>query len=119
MEDENSVPDVQAAVQDILSSIFISMYNHQDAEERCYTDSLAELPEHDEVDGKKTRALSLDFVKQRLDRGLYKRLDVFQKDVFAVLERARNLTRTDSQVFEDATELQMHYIKVSIAVNHP
>ncbi len=111
-DDENSVPDVQAAVQDILSFIFISVYNHQDAEERCFTDSLAELPEHDEVDGRKTRALNLDLVKQRLDRGLYKRLDTFQKDVFNVFERARNLSRSDSQIFEDATELQSHFIKV-------
>ncbi len=113
LDDENSVPDVQAAVRDVLNFIFISMYNHQDAEERCFTDSLAtELPEHDEVDGKKVRALSLDLVKQRLDRGLYRRLDTFQKDVFKVLERARELSRSDSQVFEDSTELQLHFIKV-------
>ena len=42
--DESTVPDVEAAVRDILSYIFISMYNHQDADERCYSDSLAEMP---------------------------------------------------------------------------
>lgn len=52
-EDEESVPDVTAAVQDMLSSLFTSVYNHQDEEGRCYSDSMAELPEHDEIGGKK------------------------------------------------------------------
>lgn len=62
--------------------------------------------------GKKIRALSLDLIKQRLDRGMYKRLDVFQQDIFAVLERARNLSRSDSQIFEDSIELQTHFINI-------
>lgn len=52
-EDEESVPDVSAAVQEILATIFTALYNHQDEEGRCYSDSMAELPEHDIIDGKK------------------------------------------------------------------
>lgn len=52
-EDEEAVPDVTAAVQELLTSLFISIYNHQDEEGRCFSDSMAELPEHDEVDGVK------------------------------------------------------------------
>ena len=52
-EDEEAVPDVTAAVQELLTSLFISIYNHQDEEGRCFSDSMAELPEHDEVDGQK------------------------------------------------------------------
>lgn len=52
-EDEESVPDVPAAVQELLTSLFTATYNHQDEEGRCFSDSMAELPEHDEVDGKK------------------------------------------------------------------
>ncbi|CAG2065305.1 unnamed protein product, partial [Timema podura] len=52
-EDEEAVPDVNAAVQELLTSLFISIYNHQDEEGRCFSDSMAELPEHDEVDGRK------------------------------------------------------------------
>ncbi|XP_063225354.1 protein polybromo-1 isoform X22 [Bacillus rossius redtenbacheri] len=110
-EDEESVPDVTAAVQELLTSLFIAIYNHQDEEGRCFSDSMAELPEHDEVDGQKVRALSLDLIKRRLDRGLYRRLDTFQEDVFACLERARRLSRTDSQVFEDSIELQSCFIR--------
>lgn len=52
-ENEDSVPDVTAAVQDMLCALFTSVYNHQDEEGRCFSDSMAELPEHDEIDGKK------------------------------------------------------------------
>lgn len=59
----------------------------------------------------RVRGLSLDIVKRRLDRGLYKRLDRFQEDVFGCLERARRLSRTDSQVFEDSIELQAFFVR--------
>ncbi|KAL3277952.1 hypothetical protein HHI36_013292 [Cryptolaemus montrouzieri] len=110
-ENDENVPDVQAAVNDILLDLFTTVYNYQDTDERCYSDSLTELPEHDEVDGKKVRALSMDLIKRRLDKGLYKRLDVFQDDFFACLDRARRLSRTDSQIFEDSVEMQKYFIK--------
>lgn len=59
----------------------------------------------------RVRALSLDLIKRRLDRGVYKRLDTFQDDFFACLDRARRLSRTDSQVFEDSVELQSYFIR--------
>jgi hypothetical protein len=52
-EDEEAVPDVTAAVQELLTSLFISVYNHSDGDSRCFSDSMAELPEHDEIDGSK------------------------------------------------------------------
>ncbi|XP_075218433.1 protein polybromo isoform X4 [Lycorma delicatula] len=110
-EDEDSVPDVPAAVQELLTSLFTAVYNHQDDESRCFSDSMAELPEHDDIDGKKIRALSLDLIKRRLDGNQYHRLDLFQEDIFSCLERARQLTRTDSQVFEDSIELQSYFIR--------
>lgn len=59
----------------------------------------------------RVRAISLDLIKRRLDKGLYKRLDIFQEDIFASLDRARKISRTDSQVFEDSVELQSFFIK--------
>lgn len=110
-EDGDGVPDARAAVQDILGNIYHTVFTAQDSEDRCYADSFAELQEHDEVNGKKVRALSLEIVKRRVDRGLYKRLDLLQRDVFLVLARARRLSRTDSQVFEDSIELQRIFIR--------
>lgn len=52
-EDDDTVPDVPAAIQDLLLNLFTNLYNHQDSDERCYTDSMADLPEHDDIDGKK------------------------------------------------------------------
>merc|ERR1712142_68312 len=110
-EDGDGIPDAKAAVGDILNSIYTSMVTAQDNEERCFADSLAEVQEHDEIDGKKVRALSLEIIKRRVDRGLYKRLDLLQRDVFLVLERARKLSRTDSQIWEDSVELSRRFIK--------
>ncbi|XP_050071775.1 protein polybromo-1 [Anopheles maculipalpis] len=111
LRSEETVPNVQQAVQELLLSLFTTFYNYQDEEGRCYSDSLAELVEYDECDGNKVRAISLDLIKRRLDKGLYKRLDTFQEDIFSCLERARRLSRTDSQVFEDSIELQSFFIK--------
>lgn len=113
-EGDETFPDVPLAVQELLLSLFSSMYNHQDAEGRCFSDSLAELPEYDSVSGdgnNKQRGISLDLIKRRLDKGVYKRLDLFQEDIFTCLERARKLSRTDSEIFEDSIELQTFYIK--------
>lgn len=63
------------------------------------------------IDAYRVRAISLDLIKRRLDKGLYRRLDIFQEDMFLCFERARRLSRTDSQVFEDSVELQSHFIK--------
>jgi len=51
--EDDGIPDVAGAVKEILISIFTSVYNHQDEEGRCYSDTLSELPEQDEVDGQK------------------------------------------------------------------
>lgn len=53
LKEETGVPDVSAAVRELLHSLFTSVYNHQDEEGRCFSDSMQELPEHDDVDGKK------------------------------------------------------------------
>ena len=53
LNDDTAIPDVLGCVQEILSTIFVSMYNHHDAEERCFSDCLAELPEYDTVEDKK------------------------------------------------------------------
>jgi protein polybromo-1 len=110
LEDE-SVPDVPQVVLDLLMQLFTTVYNYQDEEGRCFSDSMAELPEYDEIEGVKQRAISLDLIKRRLDKGIYKRLDTFQDDMFSCFERARRLSRTDSQVFEDSIEMQSFFIR--------
>ncbi|XP_069101022.1 protein polybromo-1-like isoform X18 [Argopecten irradians] len=112
----NDIPDVRAAVQEMMTSLFISTYNFQDEEGRCYSDSFAELPERDpdenlETSKQKEKPLSFDQIKRNLDKGRYRRFDKFQEDMFEVFERARRLSRTDSQLYEDAVEMHLYFIK--------
>ncbi|KAG1687281.1 Protein polybromo-1 [Nymphon striatum] len=106
INDSEGIPDAQALVQELLTNLFISVYNHQDEESRCYSDSLVELAELGSV------ALNLDTIKKNLNRNQYRRLDRFQEDMFEVFERARKISRTDSQAFEDSIELQSFFIKI-------
>ncbi|KAG8184625.1 hypothetical protein JTE90_022674 [Oedothorax gibbosus] len=111
----NGTPDVKALVQELLTDLFISTYNHQDEEGRCFSDSLVEFSETDSpTDPTKKpqeKVLNLDMIKRNLDKGKYKRLDRFQEDIFDVFEHVRHRSRTDSQVFEDSVELQSFFIK--------
>lgn len=83
-EDDESVPDVPAAIQELLATIFTALYNHQDEEGRCYSDSMAELPEHDIVDGKKYECTldSLNSVFFFLESSIYGFLKYIIQKIF-------------------------------------
>ncbi|XP_062400614.1 polybromo 1, like isoform X3 [Sardina pilchardus] len=98
-------------VRELLRNLFVSVMGHQDDEGRCYSDSLAEVPAVDPSRPEEP-PLSLELVRANVERGRYRRLDVFQEHVFEVLERARRLNRTDSEIFEDSVELQHFFVKI-------
>ncbi|VDO93281.1 unnamed protein product [Soboliphyme baturini] len=122
------VIDVQSAVQELLARIFITVYNHQDEDGRCYSDSLAEVQESALHSPSERMPTTLDQIKKNLDKVIftsngcffsylirfqrrYKRLDCFQNDMFHVLNRAKNLSSVESQVYEDACELMYSFVK--------
>uniref|UniRef100_A0A0B7AIS6 Protein polybromo-1 n=1 Tax=Arion vulgaris TaxID=1028688 RepID=A0A0B7AIS6_9EUPU len=111
----NEVPDVKALTQELMKNLFISTFNHEDDEGRCYSDSFAELAEKDKglqlIGEVAERPITFDQIKRNLDKGRYRRVDRFQEDMFKVFERARKLSRTDSQLYEDAVEMQTFFIK--------
>uniref|UniRef100_A0A3Q3M7Q0 Protein polybromo-1 n=1 Tax=Labrus bergylta TaxID=56723 RepID=A0A3Q3M7Q0_9LABR len=109
--DDTHVPDVPRLIQELIRSLFVSVLGHQDDEGRCYSDSLAEIPALDPANPEKPR-LNFEIIRSNVDRGRYKRLDVFQDHMFEVLEKARRLNRTDSEIFEDAVELQQFFIRI-------
>lgn len=114
-ENENQgVPNIRAVIQDLLTNLFISVYNHQDEEGRCYSDSIIELSEQEakNADPNERRPLTLDQIKKNLEKRRYRRLDRFQQDMFDVFERTRRNTRVDSQAFEDSVELQLYFIRL-------
>ncbi|KAM9410171.1 protein polybromo-1-like isoform 4-T4 [Pholidichthys leucotaenia] len=105
------VPDVPRLIQELIRSLFVSVLGHQDDEGRCYSDSLAEIPAVDPASSEKP-PLNFEIIRKNVDSGRYKRLDVFQDHMFEVLEKARRLNRTDSEIFEDAVELQQFFIRI-------
>ncbi|KAM4582787.1 protein polybromo-1-like isoform 1-T1 [Fundulus diaphanus] len=109
--DDNHVPDVPRLIQELIRSLFVSVLGHQDDEGRCYSDSLAEIPAADPANPERP-ALNFEIVRKNVESGRYKRLDVFQDHMFEVLEKARRLNRTDSEIFEDAVELQQFFIRI-------
>uniref|UniRef100_T1KTX6 BAH domain-containing protein n=1 Tax=Tetranychus urticae TaxID=32264 RepID=T1KTX6_TETUR len=109
-----NLPNIRAVIQDLLTNLFISVYNHQDEEGRCYSDSIIELSEQEakNADPNERRPLTLDQIKKNLEKRRYRRLDRFQQDMFDVFERTRRNTRVDSQAFEDSVELQLYFIRL-------
>ncbi|CAL8338803.1 unnamed protein product [Merluccius merluccius] len=109
--DDLGAPDVPRLIQELVGSLFVSVLGHQDDEGRCYSDSLAEIPALDPAGPEKPR-LNFEIIRANVERGRYKRLDVFQDHMFEVLEKARRMHRTDSEIFEDAVELQQFFIRI-------
>ncbi|CAJ1050640.1 polybromo 1%2C like isoform X2 [Xyrichtys novacula] len=109
--EDSGPPSVGPLVRELIRNLFVSVLGHQDEEGRCYSDSLAEIPAVDPAAPEKP-PLNFDVVRVNVDRGRYRRLDVFQEHMFEVLEKARRLHRTDSEIFEDAVELQQFFIKI-------
>uniref|UniRef100_A0A3B5AYE7 Protein polybromo-1 n=1 Tax=Stegastes partitus TaxID=144197 RepID=A0A3B5AYE7_9TELE len=104
-------PAVGSLVRELIRNLFVSVMGHQDEEGRCYSDSLAEIPAVDPAAPERP-PLNFDVIRINVDHGRYRRLDVFQEHMFEVLEKARRLHRTDSEIFEDAVELQQFLIKI-------
>ncbi|XP_044032519.1 polybromo 1, like isoform X5 [Siniperca chuatsi] len=109
--EDSGPPAVGPLVRELIRNLFVSVLGHQDEEGRCYSDSLAEIPAVDPAAPEKP-PLNFDIIRMNVDRGRYRRLDVFQEHMFEVLEKARRLHRTDSEIFEDAVELQQFFIKI-------
>uniref|UniRef100_A0A3Q3G5U8 Protein polybromo-1 n=1 Tax=Labrus bergylta TaxID=56723 RepID=A0A3Q3G5U8_9LABR len=109
--EDSGPPAVGTLVRELIRNLFVSVLGHQDEEGRCYSDSLAEIPAVDPAAPEKP-PLNFDVIRMNVDRGRYRRLDVFQEHMFEVLEKARRLHRTDSEIFEDAVELQQFFIKI-------
>ncbi|XP_054639647.1 polybromo 1, like [Dunckerocampus dactyliophorus] len=109
--EDSGPPAVGALVREMIRNLYVSVLSHQDEEGRCYSDSLAEIPAVDPDDPEK-HPLNFDVIRVNVERGRYRRLDVFQEHMFEVLQKARRLHRTDSEVFDDAVELQQFFIKI-------
>uniref|UniRef100_A0A8B9TK11 Protein polybromo-1 n=1 Tax=Anas platyrhynchos TaxID=8839 RepID=A0A8B9TK11_ANAPL len=110
-DEDSHVPNVTLLIQELIHNLFVSVMSHQDDEGRCYSDSLAEIPAVDPNFPNKP-PLTFDIIRKNVESNRYRRLDLFQENMFEVLERARRMNRTDSEIYEDAVELQQFFIKI-------
>ncbi|XP_057342569.1 protein polybromo-1 isoform X6 [Manis pentadactyla] len=110
-DEDSHVPNVTLLIQELIHNLFVSVMSHQDDEGRCYSDSLAEIPAVDPSFPNKP-PLTFDIIRKNVESNRYRRLDLFQEHMFEVLERARRMNRTDSEIYEDAVELQQFFIKI-------
>ncbi|XP_072506098.1 protein polybromo-1 isoform X38 [Notamacropus eugenii] len=110
-DEDSHVPNVTLLIQELIHNLFVSVMSHQDDEGRCYSDSLAEIPSVDPSFPNKP-PLTFDIIRKNVENNRYRRLDLFQEQMFDVLERARRMNRTDSEIYEDAVELQQFFIKI-------
>ncbi|XP_031326379.1 protein polybromo-1 isoform X35 [Camelus dromedarius] len=110
-DEDSHVPNVTLLIQELIHNLFVSVMSHQDDEGRCYSDSLAEIPAVDPNVPNKP-PLTFDIIRKNVENNRYRRLDLFQEHMFEVLERARRMNRTDSEIYEDAVELQQFFIKI-------
>ncbi|XP_054136649.1 protein polybromo-1 isoform X17 [Melozone crissalis] len=110
-DEDSHVPNVNLLIQELIHNLFVSVMSHQDDEGRCYSDSLAEIPAVDPNFPNKP-PLTFDIIRKNVENNRYRRLDLFQENMFEVLERARRMNRTDSEIYEDAVELQQFFIKI-------
>ncbi|OPJ80821.1 protein polybromo-1 isoform X6 [Patagioenas fasciata] len=110
-DEDSHVPNVTLLIQELIHNLFVSVMSHQDDEGRCYSDSLAEIPAVDPNFPSKP-PLTFDIIRKNVENNRYRRLDLFQENMFEVLERARRMNRTDSEIYEDAVELQQFFIKI-------
>ncbi|XP_061864577.1 protein polybromo-1 isoform X5 [Colius striatus] len=110
-DEDSHVPNVTLLIQELIHNLFVSVMSHQDDEGRCYSDSLAEIPAVDPNFPNKP-PLTFDIIRKNVENNRYRRLDLFQENMFEVLERARRMNRTDSEIYEDAVELQQFFIRI-------
>ncbi|VDO49624.1 unnamed protein product [Haemonchus placei] len=129
---EDCMPRVQMEIRTMFTNIFSILFLFfLDSEGRCRCDSFAELPDLLKARGfpRDEWPFSLDQIKRNIDKvllpceySIFSRLHDFPLirrrfdgqgifDFFDLFERARELSRSDSKLFEDATELQLAFIR--------
>uniref|UniRef100_A0A8C7YDI1 HMG box domain-containing protein n=1 Tax=Oryzias sinensis TaxID=183150 RepID=A0A8C7YDI1_9TELE len=94
-EEDSGPPPVGRRVMELLRDLYVSVMRHQNKKCRCYSDFLAEIPAVDPAAPEKP-PLNFEIIRMNLERGRYRRLDVFQEHMFEVLKKARRLHRYDN-----------------------
>ncbi|CAD6186179.1 unnamed protein product [Caenorhabditis auriculariae] len=110
---DESLPRVQVEIRTIFTSIFAAVFSMKDKNERCLADSFVELPELLKAKGIPAEEwpFTFDQIKRNIDKSRYRRLDRLQKDFFDLFDKAREVSKIGSTLFNDAVELQKKFIE--------
>lgn len=109
-------PNVGHLVRELIRNLFVSVMGHQDEEGRCYSDSLAEIAAVDPAAPEKP-PLNFDVIRVNVERGHYRRLDVFQEHMFEVLEKGRRLHRYID--FSSLIAVKIRFVLLSLGGTPP
>jgi len=105
------------AVQSLLEYLFEQCMLFQDMEGHTFSDSFLGLYDAFDKSQQQGNFLTFNMVKQRLQQRFYKRVDVFQNDMFQVFNQVRvnnngsEQVNRYSQLFRDAYDLQRYFIQ--------
>lgn len=82
--------------------IWVNNYipNYQDHQDRCLFETLNELQQNRQHPKSLSsgHTFSMEQIRENIEKGLYRRLDRFQEDLFALFSQAREIVPIDSQV---------------------
>ena len=88
---------VADSVQEIIQQLFDACMTYCDSEGRIYSDTFFQLYAmiDQDVENEKLDLVSLDYMRKRVASRTYKRLDVFQEEMFLFFNQIRQLSYID------------------------
>ncbi|PIC49976.1 hypothetical protein B9Z55_000106 [Caenorhabditis nigoni] len=112
LDSGEDAPRVQVELRTIFTSIFAALYSKKDEDGKCWADYFIEFPDLMKAAGVPPAEwpYTMDQIKINIDKCRYRRLDKLQKDFFDLFERARELAKLDSPIYEAACQLQKAFI---------
>ncbi|CAI4231619.1 unnamed protein product [Auanema sp. JU1783] len=110
---DDNVPKVQVELRSLFLGIFNKVFTAKDVDGRTLSESFADLPDLLKCKGVPSDEwpFSFDQLRRNIEKCRYRRLDRLQKDFFDLFEKTREHSRLGSQLFEDAIELQLMFVR--------
>ena len=120
-------------VQDIITQLFNACSTYEDTEGRVFSDSFSQLYTMIELNSETLDLVTWEYMRKRVNARTYKRLDVFQEEMFLFFDQIRQMSYIEgdyklktvetqvvsaahkihrySQLYRDTYELQRFFIQ--------
>jgi protein polybromo-1 len=88
---------IENSVQEIIKKLFENCMSHRDSEGRIYSDTFLQLYSMIETDAESqhTDLVTLEYMRKRVNARIYKRMDMFQEEMFLFFNQIRMLSYID------------------------